>query len=323
MLSQYNFGQFVKQTVIINSVDTEKGTCVLSDKDDSMGGIISKSVLMEAKASEGCPVAIEGMVTVGKDLDDKVIHIAKLSVPEHVNLAVLKPSISPEEKEKYVVEINTLISSLESKYPKWYNVVKKCITPKLLDKLATLPATTLEEGNYMGGALVAMANISYMASQSMAQYMKHRSTAIYNSGAVAYGANYGMMIAASLCRFIAIPETLQEDGRKTTAGIVACLDTMTNRKLQVYVGDGSSFELSPLETQAFYNAVSCSINVKQDIRTVTKEAALLRSVVFLYRELDTIDRELSMIKPISEGNPVAYSENLNRYLLVNGWDMAE
>lgn len=269
--------------------------CILQDSTGSIKATIGTIPQELVDSDESVAVAVSGIVYM--EQGEKILKLRKMERSEQVNGISLIKGISKETAQKYLKDIQNLMSMLSGDYRK---LVIQLLDKEMLCKLAVVPAS-LEYGNYRGGALTQTVEVSYMCLALAEQYEKK------SSGLCSQKVNKELLIASCLLHMIGTTQMYTPyPSKKTRKGLLTTLTDITIRLIQNVDIDEEIADM----------VIHCIQSIEYNgIAEVCKEAVLLRTVSSAYKHMLGMDEFCKEAERESDG--IVYNKKSHRYVLVS------
>lgn len=260
---------------------------------------------MDLKSLEGSVVSVSGVILM--DNRAPLLRIKELSVCNSFIPAELYEGLSKETILSYIRDIAELKGMV--KHPGYRAVVDSCLTAENLDRLAHLPATLGYYGRYSGGALAATDSVARMCMTSMVAYTRR------GNHITTQAPDWNALLSASLLfmlgsiRYFEPDPPFRKSARGVSLGMFSSLQSVIEDAIR-----GKDIGLTEIELATLLNILNVSVSTRTETKAVSKEGAILRHIISLYAECDSLDWELATHEKES-GEEYYYSKKLSRYVM--------
>lgn len=273
--------QFAIQTMC--GKDSTYASLLLCDNSGTITAMIPLTSLNKlGKCDENTVLTISGKVVCGENRKP-FIQITECAVSDDFIPTELFCGLSRTKIKSYIEDIEALKTMV--RHPGYSGLLDATLTSENLEKLGALPATLNLYGQYSGGALAATDAVTRMVTSTMASYSKR------GNGITTCEPDWDVLVTASLLfrygciRFFTSSLPFKKTAIGISVGYFSCLQSMIEDALR-----RNNVNLSEFELAFLLNILQVSVSDKTEIKAVSKEGAVLRSMVRLYSECDNIDR---------------------------------
>lgn len=290
--------------------ETEKEVKVqFSDRSGVVSGAFPKIILGDFIPREHTGEVLNISASVLVDKRNPLVVVKGFAVTSNYLPAELYSGIGEEKKKEFINLINAVKPKLSNKG--YLALVNACLTNDNLEKLGTLPATHGYYGCYAGGALAATVSVTYMLMSSMAAYV-HK-----GNGITTQPPNWNVLLTAALLHaFGRIDYCDSSDPfKKSARGVTMNYFSTLQHSIETNIF-ANKIELSDQEIANLLNVLAVAVSTRTDTKAVSKDGAILRSIIRLYGDCDAIDYQIAN-HAAEEGEEYYYDRKLSRYLLTS------
>jgi len=310
-INELLFGDNLTLIVRLKSIkECPDGTyaCVLSDKSGEIDGCIRCNFdVNEIKSQINGAVKVSAVVRSGAERK-KVLSIKEISIPEKSEYknSDLYDGLSEEKISEYISLIRNLQRHI--KHPGYLKLVMCALTDATLEKLSQMPATVNYHGKYKGGALASTAVVTEMIKNVGCTYVTH-----YN-GLHQGNINWSLVLTASLLQAIGVIDYITPEPPfvKTPSGMERGYMSVLQSTIDRIVFK-NNIEIEDLDLAKLLNVLGCAMTAKTAVKATSKEGILLRHMVALYGELDSLDYGIAE-ETDEHRDRYFYSQPLHRYI---------
>lgn len=188
-------------------------------------------------------------------------------------------------------------------------ILKAYLTPSRLSALAVKPAGCRSMGLYAGGALAVTATLPVLARDILIEHSRCA------NGLYDRDFDMVLVLTATLMSMCGIFAYVDDDMNKSAVGYQVGYYGLCQRMVDMICLE-HGISLSDERVCLLLNAIQCMVSARTGMKNVSREGMVCRSVYFMYRELDQMERALSEAGEEAVKNGICYSPWLNRYLYV-------
>lgn len=289
----------------ITELPGNQASVTLSDKTGTVEGFVQDiSLLAGVSQHIGKAVSVSGRVMPEKRMPK--LYILNLQLTTDYTPSDLNGGLEPERAAELIAMIKEVRKKIT--HAGYLQLIDNCLTDEVLQQYAKLPATHGLYGTYLGGALAATCTVTYMVMSSMAAYVKR------GNGFSTKPPKWNVLLTASLLHAYGMIDycDASDPFRKTARGVVMDYFSTLQHSLESVI-IRKNIPLTDMEIANLLNILNVAVSRKTSSRSVSKDGAILRSILFLYGECDRIDMEIQNHQ-VTEGEEFFYSPKLNRYL---------
>jgi len=286
------FGEDLKNEIF--SLKQKKGDCgenyrmVLSDR---TGDVLAQTPIASAKKAglydmpEGTVIEVSG-VLLNEGMDKMLILREDISVCTEYFPREVIGGISSEVAEKCKAEIRELFPMI--KHPGYRALVEACLTDDTLERMERMPATVNAYGRYNGACLVATNAVSHMVLTSMTAYTK-RGNNISTTKPSWYALTTAslLFLYGNLEYFSPMPPY-----RRTTQGVMMGYVALLQKMIDGVIRE-NNIMLSEIDYATLISILKVALEEKTGLRAASKDGAILRHVITLYRDCDCFDWDIA------------------------------
>lgn len=219
----------------------------------------------------------------------------------------LYQGLKPEKVKQYIEDIEELKGYV--KHPGYRALLDAALTKENLEEMGLTPATLNFYGRYAGGALAATDSITRMVAQSMQSYTR-RSNGLTNRNP-----SWDVLLTACLLhQFGRLTYFDETHFKRSELGVALGYFPTLQTALQDVIRE-NAVPLTKQEIANLLNILDCSVSSKTETKAVSKEGPILRSMIRMYAECDSIDWEAANHEPAENEGAYYYNPKLNRYVM--------
>lgn len=296
--------------------DSDGSKVELSDKTGTIVGILS--VACDDSLIGKAVIASGTLFSYGEGVVINILAIREAQENEATALE-LSEGIDKAAVDLYTKRMATLVKAV--KRDSFRALLQQAFTKSRLEKYQSMPATLVGYGNYKGGLLASVINITEMALAMAETYEA------FGNGLYTGNVDRDLIITAGLLLGYGImayrnPETWQKTDFGVQMGPQRCLEYLLTEIVRE-----KKIPLTPLDLALIYNVQSEAGLLKSGVKTTMKEGRILAAAARCYSSCDMFDQELQRLEseqvPVldEEGQEVTdhyfFSEKLQCYLRRN------
>ena len=307
------FGQAIDEDLFCIEKASAKGKkmndgripVILSDKTGKVCGRCPASFSFQ----NGDCVELSAIVLSDEITNEKCVVIKEIKSAGEYEPADMYEGLPPEKIPVYITSIREMIPKID--HPGYRALVEACLTDEALQRLSEVPCTLNWYGRYRGAALAATDQVTRMVVQSMAGYVKH------GNGLTTAAPSWSLLLAASLLHAYGRTIYFEKDDpfKRSKLSISLGYFPMLQRAIQDVIRKNSdTVHLTDQEEANLLNVLAVSVSMKSEIRSISKDGAILRGVIRMYADCDSYDWEVANHTP-EEGENFYYSKNVRGYVM--------
>lgn len=219
----------------------------------------------------------------------------------------LYSGLSQEKKDEYIQLIKDVRAKITNE--SYLALIDACLTDENLKRLGELPATHNDYGVYLGGALAATCSVTYMVMSVMAAYVKK------GNGITTTAPGWNVLLTAALLHaFGRIDYCKSSDPfKKTRRGVTMNYFSTLQHSIENVIFK-NDISISEDHIASLLNVLAVAVSKKTEVRSVSKDGVVLRSVLRLYGECEAIDYAMANYTP-TEDEDFFYAKGLRRFLV--------
>lgn len=287
--------------------DTDKEIrVVFSDRSGNAMGTFPKMILGDFSLREHVGEVFSISASVLVDQMKPLVVVKAFQLSYNYLPSELYSGIDEEKKREYI----SLLKDVRNKFSHkgYLALVDACLTDENLERMSKIPATHGYYGCYAGGALAATVSVTYMLMSAMAAYV-HK-----GNGITTQAPNWNVLLAAALLHAFGRIDYCDEQDpfKKSARGVAMNYFSTLQHAIEMAIFK-SKIEITEQEIANLLNVLAVAVSSKTDTKAISKDGAILRSILRLYGECDAIDYQLAN-HSAEEGEDFFYSRRLSRYL---------